>query len=230
MRSHNVAFIACGAVRFEGAFAALNAIDAERSWELVFFEPAPARLPSGFTSRPAPSRLQSAVALYWTSRSSPYKRVVVVCADREALQRDQLLVGFASRLRADEHLVVDVSSTGGRPTPLAAERALSQAMFVAILKRLVRPLTLTQRRWHIRSTLAVAAGITRIGLIFWRHDAPEDPRRPVRGGRVAILVPVLPDLSHTFVYREVIELVRRHPDYLVIALECGELTVQHPEA
>ena len=48
--------------------------------------------------------------------------------------------------------------------------------------------------------------------------------------KVAILVPILPDLSHTFVYREVLEMKRYGAEFVVIALEQGDEAVLHPEA
>jgi glycosyltransferase involved in cell wall biosynthesis len=49
-------------------------------------------------------------------------------------------------------------------------------------------------------------------------------------GNVAIVLPILPDLSHTFVYREVVALRALDPSIVVVALEEGHGAVVHPEA
>ncbi|MGE0141803.1 MAG: glycosyltransferase [Planctomycetota bacterium] len=56
-----------------------------------------------------------------------------------------------------------------------------------------------------------------------RHDRP-------RPGRIAIVLPILPDLSHTFVYREVVALRALDPSIVVVNLEEGHGAVVHPEA
>ncbi len=72
---------------------------------------------------------------------------------------------------------------------------------------------------------------------------PEDPLSPGggegkgeggrgkgEGVRVAVLVPVLPDLSHTFVYREVLGMKENGGHFSLIALERGDPSIIHPEA
>ncbi|GAB4148704.1 MAG: glycosyltransferase family 4 protein [Planctomycetota bacterium] len=57
---------------------------------------------------------------------------------------------------------------------------------------------------------------------------PEGARAP--SGPVAVVLPILPDLSHTFVYREVLALLRRRPDWILVALERNERAPLHEEA
>lgn len=52
-------------------------------------------------------------------------------------------------------------------------------------------------------------------------------RRP--DGPVVLVLPVLPDLSHTFVYREVLRILRSRPDWRVVVLERNERAPMHPE-
>jgi glycosyltransferase involved in cell wall biosynthesis len=54
-------------------------------------------------------------------------------------------------------------------------------------------------------------------------------RRERRGGSTFVL-PVLPDLSHTFLYREVLAILERSPAEDVVTLRRGEATTVHPEA
>ena len=56
------------------------------------------------------------------------------------------------------------------------------------------------------------------------------PLRPSGDGPLVLVLPVLPDLSHTFVYREVLALRARRRDVVVVALERGSSAVLHPEA
>ena len=57
------------------------------------------------------------------------------------------------------------------------------------------------------------------------------PARLARGaGRLAVVLPILPDLSHTFVYREVEALRELDPTVAVFVLEAGTTAVVHPEA
>jgi glycosyltransferase involved in cell wall biosynthesis len=64
------------------------------------------------------------------------------------------------------------------------------------------------------------------------------PRRspPIRrdgadpSGPVVLVVPVLPDVSHTFVYREVLALLDARPDWRCVALAAEPRAPQHPEA
>ena len=82
----------------------------------------------------------------------------------------------------------------------------------------------------------VARAATRLALLLARRmaAAPSRMRSPSSSSRtVAFLVPRLPDLSHTFVYREVLQVlahVQRQRRVLVVALEEGSYSPLHPEA
>jgi colanic acid/amylovoran biosynthesis glycosyltransferase len=54
--------------------------------------------------------------------------------------------------------------------------------------------------------------------------------RKSRGERVAVLLPILPDLSHIFIYREVLAMQNQLARFDVIALEEGDYGILHPEA
>lgn len=58
----------------------------------------------------------------------------------------------------------------------------------------------------------------------------EIARESRKAGRVGILVPVLPDISHTFVYREILAMSSQGVDFDVIALEEGDYGILHSEA
>ncbi len=48
--------------------------------------------------------------------------------------------------------------------------------------------------------------------------------------RIGVLIPVLPDLSHTFVYREILGMRKHGADFVPIILEEGDSSPLHPEA
>ncbi len=56
------------------------------------------------------------------------------------------------------------------------------------------------------------------------------PTTTAWAGPVVLVLPVLPDLSHTFVYREVLGLLRLRPDWRVLVLRRNERAPVHPEA
>ena len=60
--------------------------------------------------------------------------------------------------------------------------------------------------------------------------APAVARATAGPGPTVVVVPVLPDLSHTFVYREVLAMLRQRPDWRVVALERRHDAPLHDEA
>jgi len=80
----------------------------------------------------------------------------------------------------------------------------------------------------------IAHGLTRILAPWFSPSRPSPPlmSRGDRkiGGRVAVLVPIIPDVSHTFIYREVLAMIRGGATLDVIALVRGGSEVIHPEA
>lgn len=48
--------------------------------------------------------------------------------------------------------------------------------------------------------------------------------------RIAVLVPILPDISHTFIYREVLAMMEHGGKFVVIGLLKGDSSIIHPEA
>lgn len=82
--------------------------------------------------------------------------------------------------------------------------------------------------------LPIARLGTRLPLLLARTAGkPPRPRRDDQAGALAILIPILPDLSHTFVYREVLQVLSRlrgQRRVVVVALEEGSYQPLHPEA
>ena len=73
-----------------------------------------------------------------------------------------------------------------------------------------------------------------VGVIAWcvcPSTPPPPPGSSASGaGPVAFVIPVLPDLSHTFIYREILAALRQRPNSKVVCLADGEGTPVHPEA
>jgi colanic acid/amylovoran biosynthesis glycosyltransferase len=69
-----------------------------------------------------------------------------------------------------------------------------------------------------------------LGLLGLGARSKDLPRLPHSGGPLALVLPILPDLSHTFVYREVEALRALAPDTLIVVLERGSSRVVHREA
>jgi colanic acid/amylovoran biosynthesis glycosyltransferase len=49
-------------------------------------------------------------------------------------------------------------------------------------------------------------------------------------GEIGVIVPIIPDLSHTFIYRQVLEMLRQGACFNVFALEKGDYSILHPES
>jgi glycosyltransferase involved in cell wall biosynthesis len=70
-----------------------------------------------------------------------------------------------------------------------------------------------------------------IALLASRDDkAPAEAGQLAGKGPVVLVVPVLPDVSHTFVYREVLALLDERPDWRVVVLARNESAPMHAEA
>ncbi len=105
-------------------------------------------------------------------------------------------------------------------------------------------LRLARRRSAIPTVIDLAAfaaalPLARLGTLvalFLARSWPERPEGRHRSdglGAIALLVPILPDLSHTFVYREALQLLAEMPRkrrIVVVALEEGRNTPLHEEA
>lgn len=176
-------------------------------WELVCFgDPCPPAAPDT-TIIAAAGTATFAARLWLRVLRRSYRAVYIACAGSVRPEALATLVEFVSVLPCRRKFLLDEDglkrAVGGRT---AAATALSLVLTPALL--------------------GLARLVTVAGLRVCRGGPPPPPT----GGRVAILVPILPDLSHTFVYREVLEVKRRHPEYEVLTLEVGDREVVHLEA
>ncbi|MFN9440737.1 MAG: glycosyltransferase family 4 protein [Planctomycetota bacterium] len=78
-------------------------------------------------------------------------------------------------------------------------------------------------------TLAMALG-TLAGWLAPRRSPPQPVAAAAGDGPVVLVLPVLPDLSHTFVYREALALLRQRPDWRIVVLARNDRAPMHDEA
>lgn len=76
----------------------------------------------------------------------------------------------------------------------------------------------------------LAAGLRALAALLVPRRAPAPLPPAANVGPVVLVLPVLPDLSHTFVYREVLALLRQRPDWHVVVLADNAQAPVHAEA
>jgi len=197
----------CAPADFKAFISRLAAVDAQTDWEICSSYPPPDELPQKFSMVRGNSRIGIAIRLWIRSLFRPFTKVTI-CSEHIPA-RGGALTQFISVCRASKRVVMDLE---GRETPLST----------GAIRGALSPIV-------VRVLLFIATIVTRCGLQLCRAR-PEHPPAGGVHGRTALLVPILPDLSHTFVYREVLALKQRHPDYLVVALERGDARTIHGEA
>lgn len=121
------------------------------------------------------------------------------------------------------------------PAPLAAIAAARRTPDWRLVDEVGRTLPWSASR-HARETLrvlwqrALAGGLAALATAIVPRRAPA-PAQAVGGdGPVVLVLPVLPDLSHTFVYREALAILRQRPDWRVIVLARNDRAPVHAEA
>ena len=226
-----IVFAACAPDEFESLIARTQSLAAGEPITVVCFDdiqqgrtlPVNVRMIGG--GLPA----SRAAALWASSLVAPFDVVGVFAGRLTDASSRAGLISFAGSLRSRNRVGYHAEgSTLPMPPPswAARGRLLTSPVISAISRLRSRP----ERRSPSRHKWlhAVARVVTRIGLLVTPSTSAKAWRPP--GQRVAVLVPVLPDLSHTFVYREVLALKQRHPDWVILALERGDGAVLHAEA
>jgi colanic acid/amylovoran biosynthesis glycosyltransferase len=176
-------------------------------WDLVCFQRPVIAPPPGATIIESTGGFRVPLVLWWRSFRFSYCATYIAAAHPEKIDALRPLVAFVSFLRCPSKVMIDRAGTV-RALPRLRSRALASWIATPAL-------------------LSTCALVTTVGLKLFRKA-----RMPIakRRGRTAILIPVLPDLSHTFVYREALALKRRRPDYDLLVLEQGDHAVVHAEA
>ncbi len=167
-----------------------------------------------YDHRDAGRSWRKAVALLRALRRERFDDLVVLGPNQTKMVNLHDIVVFSLFVRARRRMILDSDL---RESALSAGHRLT-----AVLDSLV-----------LLVASAIAAFATLL-LVAWRlRRGTGDPPRARRVGRprkIAMLVPILPDISHTFVYREVLALKQYGADFVLIALEKGDYAVLHPEA
>ena len=179
----------------------------QAEWDLVCLSERAPQPPAGMHVLPSSPTLQFAVALWLRTLRQRYHGIYVAVPDSARREALTLMTEFVSVLPARGKFILDEAGGHRRIGLTSTLGAVLSLLLTAIL-------------------FALSVLVTAVGLRFAHGGRP-----PVRReGGVAILVPILPDLSHTFVYREVLEVKARHPEYEVLVLEVGDAAVIHREA
>lgn len=110
------------------------------------------------------------------------------------------------------HPQVTVVDDAGRTVPYGAG---------TLLREIVR------RVWQRGLDLLVDGCAT---LLAGRRSPPPRADRGDPAGPVVLVLPVLPDLSHTFVYREVLAILQQRPAWRVVVLARNDRAPVHAEA
>jgi len=199
-----LAFLACPPADFARLAGCLRAAAPGARWDFVCFYPPPEDPGEGVRVLRPVRRVRFALALVARTLLAPYRSVWIAVEDLRRTDAVMPVIALSLLLRAGARSLID---RAGARRPLSAAWREPLGLVVA------------------GALLPLARAITAIGLALVPSRAPS-PRR----GRTALLIPLLPDLSHTFVYREALELLRRHPDWEAYVLEAGDDRVVHREA
>jgi colanic acid/amylovoran biosynthesis glycosyltransferase len=199
-----LAFLACPPAHFGQLTRCLRAAAPDARWDFVCLYPPPHDPGAGVrVLRPA-GRARFALGLVAGSLVRPYRSVWIAVEDLRRTEAVMPLVALSLLLRAGARTLID---RAGARRPVAAAWRAPAALLVA------------------GALLPLARAVTSVGL---RLASPRPPA--ARDGAVALLIPILPDLSHTFVYREALELLKVHPEWQALVLETGDAGVVHREA
>jgi GT2 family glycosyltransferase/glycosyltransferase involved in cell wall biosynthesis len=166
-----------------------------------------------YRARPGP--LTGALDLLRALRRERIQTVVVPAPPDFRSPHFQLFVLFAFLVKAETRIVMEAS---GGVRPLQLRDAVSSGADVGV--------------YFLGLPLARLA--TALALFWARRFPDRDSEMTARDtGTLAILVPILPDLSHTFIYRELLSLLTQFGHrrrIAVVALEEGDYHPLHHEA
>lgn len=122
------------------------------------------------------------------------------------------------------------------PAPLGAIRAARHDGPVTIVDDAGQPVSLGALRWlkeALRTLWQRLLGfkMAMMTAVLTNRTAPNpDAASSKSSGPVVVVLPVLPDMSHTFVYRELLAMLKQRPDWRVIVLTHNEQAPRHREA
>jgi len=122
------------------------------------------------------------------------------------------------------------------PAPLGAIAAAKREGPVTVVDDRGRPVQLGAMR-RLKETLRTIGDrllqidFAILSKLLTKRVGPAVAEGQGKGnGPVVIVLPVLPDMSHTFVYRELLAILKQRPDWQVVALQHNEQAPRHREA
>src|SRR6266536_1247015 len=170
-------FLACPPEDLARFATNLVSHDPRVRWDLVCFCRPTTGAPSGARFVESTGGFALPLRLWWRSIRRPYEITCIASNHPDEAAALRPLIVFVGLVRARARLIVDTAGTA-RPLPRLGRASCA---------------------WLATTPLLFSSVIvTWTGLKIFRK--PPRTRR-ASGDRTAIVIPVLPDLSHTFVYR-----------------------------
>jgi glycosyltransferase involved in cell wall biosynthesis len=147
-------------------------------------------------------------------RKEHFDEVVALCPDQSKIAHIYTIILFSLLIPAKRRTILDANMHESHLSFVHRLKVVFDAIILLFVSAIAALVTLLLLAWNPGSGVG-----------------PHSPRRKMgRANKVAILLPILPDISHTFVYREVLAMKRHGADFIPIALEEGDRAVLHPEA
>jgi colanic acid/amylovoran biosynthesis glycosyltransferase len=122
------------------------------------------------------------------------------------------------------------------PAPLGAIRRARREGPAVVVDDAGRPVPFGLTRWLLEGVRYAWQQLLQFdtavlaAICTSRTAPPATAATSSNQGPVVVVLPVLPDMSHTFVYRELLAILKRRPDWHVVVLAHNELAPVHREA
>ena len=157
---------------------------------------------------------RKAIALIRSLRKERFDEVVILCPTHARIAHLSDIILFSLFIPATRRIILD---GGMRESDLSFSHRLKVVvhnLFLLFGTALASLVTMVLLAWNPRPRSQ-------------RDPQKREKRKPIK---IAVLIPILPDISHTFVYREVLAMKKHGADFIAIALEEGDYAILHPEA
>ena len=162
------------------------------------------------------STLSTAATLLGSLRKERFDLFVLLCRDLSKTSHLRNVILFSFLLHCRRRVLLD-TTLASRDIEIKSKlgSALDALSFVGVGVAKILTLVLVSAS----KTLGARDSLD-------SHDI----RTNVRERKIAVLLPILPDLSHTFLYREVLAMRNQGAEFDLFALERGDDSIMHPEA
>lgn len=157
---------------------------------------------------------RKAIALIRSLRKERFDEVVILCPTHARIAHLSDIILFSLFIPARRRVILDGRMRESDISFSHRLKVVVHSLFLLFGTALGSFVTLLLLAWNPRP----------------RRDCDlkkQQRRKPIK---IAILIPILPDISHTFVYREVLAMRKHGADFIAIALEEGDHAILHPEA